>query len=217
MIIPILDTRVVLSKELITKYIRMEEYNKKLLIQTNSLVNYYYFSALFTDDEIVKIKEIAAKLTLIDGNVSGTVIPDYRRSKICWLSYSDETKFIYDKIVNHVKIGNTNMWNFNLSSLNEHIQFSEYNADTLGHYDWHMDFGENASSTRKLSMSIQLTDSDEYEGGDLEFMLHRNIIKAPRKKGTLILFPSYIMHRVIPVTKGTRQSLVFWIHGPPYK
>jgi PKHD-type hydroxylase len=112
------------------------------------------------------------------------------------------------------------MWKFNVTCVKENLQFSEYTADKEGgkngQYDWHMDFSGGPSSTRKLSMSIQLSDSSEYEGGDLELMMHRNIIKAPRDKGTVIFFPSYITHRVTPITSGTRHSLVSWFHGPPF-
>jgi PKHD-type hydroxylase len=111
------------------------------------------------------------------------------------------------------------MWNFNITNLFDNLQFTEYTYNPedkqQSHYDWHMDVGESAS-TRKISMSIQLTDEAEYDGGDLEFMIHRSIIKAPREKGTVIFFPSYLTHRVTKVTRGTRRSLVFWFHGPPF-
>ena len=110
------------------------------------------------------------------------------------------------------------MWLFHITNIKDKIQLSEYKADPSGkngHYDWHMDVGETAS-TRKISMSIQLTGESDYDGGDLEFMIHRSIIKAPREKGTVIFFPSYLTHRVTKVTRGTRRSLVFWFHGPPF-
>ena len=116
---------------------------------------------------------------------------------------------------------NDKMWNFNITKLPESLQLAEYteatsdnNMDKNGHYDWHMDVGSE-SSTRKLSMSIQLSDSNNYEGGNLQFMIHRSIITAPREKGAAIFFPSYLTHKVEEVTKGTRRSLVLWFHGPP--
>lgn len=196
----------------------MEQYNKTLLTQNNGLTTYYYFDGLFTEAEITKIKELASKQTMQDGNLSGTnVLLNYRSSKVCWFDYSNETKFIYDKLITALKTANTNVWNFNITSIIDPVQFSEYTAPAQGHYDWHMDFGNNNSSTRKLSVSVQLTDPSEYEGGDLEFMIHRDVVKAPKSKGTMVVFPSYLQHRVTQVTKGTRHSLVFWIHGPPFK
>ena len=78
-----------------------------------------------------------------------------------------------------------------------------------------MDVGAN-SSTRKLSVSIQLTDPEEYEGGELNFFINKDVIEAPKTKGTVIIFPSFFMHKVKMVTKGVRKSLVIWIHGPVF-
>ena len=193
--------------------------NYDLLKKNDNLTNYYYYANVFTNEELDKIIEISKRYDEIDGNVSGQIDYTYRKSKIKWLFYNDETKFIYDKIVTIMKDANSKIWNFNITSLVDAIQFAEYSEDSegnvSGHYDWHMDFGSN-SSTRKLSLSVQLTDDNNYEGGDLELMIHRSIVKAPREKGLCIFFPSYITHRVTNVTKGTRRSLVFWFHGPPF-
>jgi PKHD-type hydroxylase len=189
------------------------------LIKNDNLTNYYYYKNQLNDEDIEKIIQISKNYKQIDGNVSNEINYDYRKSKIIWLPLNDETKFIYEKIVNLVKDANHNMWNFHITNLVDDLQLSEYNdgseGEEPGHYDWHMDFGKN-SSTRKISISVQLSESNDYEGGDLEFMIHRSIIKAPREKGTVILFPSYITHRVTKVTKGTRKSLVIWFHGPPF-
>lgn len=193
--------------------------NFNLLKKNDNLTNYYYYSKYLSNEEIEKILEISKNYNTIDGNVSGNIDYNYRKSKIMWLPLNDETKFIYDKLIYLLKDSNEKLWNFNITSLVDNVQITEYNDNSNdeqpGHYDWHMDFGIGAS-TRKLSVSIQLTDDNEYEGGDLEFMIHRSIIKAPREKGTVIIFPSYITHRVTDVKKGTRKSMVFWIHGPPF-
>jgi PKHD-type hydroxylase len=69
-----------------------------------------------------------------------------------------------------------------------------------------------------LSISVQLSDPSEYEGGDLQFSLYgdRTVI-AEKEQGTMVIFPSYMRHRVTPVTRGTRRSLVTWITGPPFR
>jgi PKHD-type hydroxylase len=84
-------------------------------------------------------------------------------------------------------------------------------------FNWHLDFGAGEISARKLSMTIQLSDPDEYEGGDLQFMINEKIVTAPREKGTLIIFPSFMIHRVTPIIRGTRQSIVGWVSGPPFR
>jgi PKHD-type hydroxylase len=83
------------------------------------------------------------------------------------------------------------------------------------HYDWHIDLGPGKNSSRKLSLSLQLSDSSEYEGGELEFMNVKE--KTSREIGTLITFPAFLTHRVTPVTKGTRKSLVAWISGDSFR
>jgi PKHD-type hydroxylase len=69
----------------------------------------------------------------------------------------------------------------------------------------------------KISLSIQLSDPSEYEGGDLEFTWGRSSKFAPKEKGAMVLFPSYSLHKVHPVTKGKRRALVLWAHGPAFR
>ena len=189
------------------------------LLENATLANFYYYSKLFNNDEIERILSLSKKYTKVEGNVSGTVNHDYRNSTIVWIPVNDETKWLYEKIIEYMKKANSDMWKFHITQMKDPLQVSEYIGSSLpekaGHYDWHMDMGQG-SSTRKISFSIQLTDETTYEGGDLELMIHRSIIKAPREKGTLIFFPSYLTHRVTKVTKGTRHSLVCWFHGPPF-
>jgi PKHD-type hydroxylase len=195
----------------------MDESN--LLKENASMVNFYFFRNAFDDESIHQIKELSKNYPVVDGSVSGAIDKSYRNSEITWIPYNTETKWIYEKCKCLAISANNAMWNFHITTVKESLQLSEYKAsqtdENHGHYDWHMDFG-GQSSTRKLSMSIQLTDPGEYEGGDIEFMLHRQIIKAPKTKGTVIMFPSYLTHRVTKVTSGTRNSLVTWFHGPPF-
>ena len=86
-----------------------------------------------------------------------------------------------------------------------------------GHYDWHMDAGHGMQRHRKGSLTVQLTDPDDYEGGKLQLWRGQNPLDAPRGKGTVVIFPSYMMHRVSEVTKGTRESLVLWVGGDHYR
>lgn len=85
-----------------------------------------------------------------------------------------------------------------------------------GHYDWHVDTG-NAVCHRKLSFTIQLSDSKDYQGGDIEFIGSKVDTKAFRQKGICIIYPSFLPHRITKVTKGIRHAIVGWIHGPTFK
>ena len=95
------------------------------------------------------------------------------------------------------------------------MQVVEYTAEQGAHYDWHHDVHWNGQSDfdRKISITVQLSGSDEYEGGDFEF----DEVKTNadfRSKGTVLVFPSYLRHRIHPVTAGTRRALVAWFSGP---
>ncbi|MGD8574046.1 MAG: 2OG-Fe(II) oxygenase [Gammaproteobacteria bacterium] len=104
-------------------------------------------------------------------------------------------------------------YRFDLHGFFEGYQVASYSSG--GHYDWHVDIGTGPFSTRKLSLSVQLSDASEYDGGELEFMSTDEL--APRAIGSLVAFPSFLAHRVRPVTRGTRHSLVSWISGPPFR
>ena len=114
------------------------------------------------------------------------------------------------------------VWNFDLTSAPECIQYTEYHGSDMGEYAWHQDIGPNELSARKISITVQLSDDNEYEGGELLFWMGGNSLEdnnlvAPRGKGTVVLFPSYVVHAVKPVTKGIRKSFVLWLGGGHYK
>jgi PKHD-type hydroxylase len=190
--------------------------SSRLLQKNSNLDNYYFFPKVLSDEEIEAIMEIARDAPEVAGKIGyGVNDVTYRNSVIKWLHHNEKTKKIYERLNDLAVCANQRTWKFNITNVFESLQFTEYSADVQGHYDWHMDVGNN-NSTRKLSMSIQLTDPAEYEGGNLEFMKGRNPNIAPREKGTVIFFPSYLLHRVTPVTRGKRNSLVLWYHGPTF-
>ena len=87
-------------------------------------------------------------------------------------------------------------------------------SEDEGYYDWHVDMGPGKAN-RKLSLVCQLSDPSEYEGGELQ--IHTGQIHTvEKKKGLVVIFPSYLLHCVTPVTSGKRQTLVLWIEGPPF-
>jgi PKHD-type hydroxylase len=139
-----------------------------------------------------------------------------RDSDIAFLRSSDAAnKWIFERITRSVVDINQQFWNFDLRRI-ETLQYSEYKVGQF--YRPHIDmmFQSPSHAIRKLSFSIQLTDPKEYEGGDVlikagdDAPIHKN-------KGTISFFPSYILHEVTPVTKGTRHALVGWVTGPMFK
>ena len=96
----------------------------------------------------------------------------------------------------------------------ENFQYTIYHGIEGGHYDWHVDHGP-LKLQRKFSISVQLSDASDYEGCDLEFHAGNRRSKPLRAlRGAVIAFPSYVLHRVTPCTKGTRKALVAWTTGP---
>jgi PKHD-type hydroxylase len=95
------------------------------------------------------------------------------------------------------------------------VQLAIYDEKNQGFYRWHMDIAPR-STTRKISITMPLNEPSEYEGGNLELNGAGVPNKVPQQQGTVITFPSFILHRVTPVTKGTRYSLVAWITGPAW-
>ena len=141
-----------------------------------------------------------------------------RDSKICWLvpENNEEIRNIYHKIFNKIIEINEEFYKFNLTDV-EIFQYTVYGEGQF--YGKHLDLGHELNAgniQRKLSFSIQLSDPSEYEGGDLIAYLTKDSLTSNKEKGTLIFFPSFTLHEVTPVTKGTRKSLVGWISGPAF-
>lgn len=189
----------------------------------NDPQQYYWFESGLTKEELIKFNNLILNLeyqdaTIIGESVSGEKSLDVRSSKIKWIPHSDDWNWLYNKFQDMIAEANDELWNFNIYDIVEEIQYTEYHASDMGHYDWHQDIGPGDASLRKISLTVQLTDSNLYEGGDLEIWQGGEVRdKTPRGSGIVIIFPSYMMHRVTPVTKGVRRSLVLWVGGEHYK
>lgn len=139
---------------------------------------------------------------------------DYRKSKVVGFPYgTEQNKFLNSLVYKYIVMANAECFGFNLNGLCE-FQIAEYSSG--GHYDNHFDMRlDNRSSVRKIGITVQLSESIEYQGGDFIFpddigTPSQDIIK---QRGTIIVFPSFIYHRVKPVTQGVRYSLVGWYEG----
>ena len=202
----------------------MDLSNIKLPEQKTNFDNYYWFPNGFSNQELLKIDQITNELPdLKPGTAGGGVNPSYRDSYINWIPRNQKTKWLYDKVYTlAMKANNAIGWDFHIMGLKEQIQYGEYyepeqsKTNRGGHYDWHLDLGTSVPH-RKLSLTVQLADPEQYEGGELQFLLGREPKRVPRKKGAVVIFPSFYLHQVTPVTKGTRRSLVIWLSGPSFK
>ena len=162
--------------------------------------------------------EKAKILGQTENGIEGTYDPTIRSSKVKWIPQSREFQGLYERIAQEILMHNQQHWKFDLTTLREQIQYTEYHAEDKGKYDWHLDIGSGWSSLRKISVTINLSDPKDYDGGVLEFnMGGKTITQGSKAKGAITIFPSYLLHRVSPVTRGTRKSLVLWVGGNHFR
>ncbi len=208
--------------------IETEIYSDFINLKQNSLHTYWNWIGEdgFNGEEVNRIIQDVKEYDLIDGTIGKTnsvnsdgfaLDEEYRRSKISWIPKIENFKWLYEKVGIMVNEANENLWNFDLVGMTEQFQYTEYDQNYKGHYDWHMDVGNGDTSKRKITLVLQLSDPSEYEGGELQFMISKDIITFSREKGSVVCFPSFFMHRVKPVTRGNRKSLPIFISGPPFR
>jgi len=178
---------------------------------------YAYWEKVFTPEECKKIIKIAKDKGLIKGTIGAKSkkASNIRLSKVSWLYPDDNLDWAFRKITDVVLNLNERFFQFDIFGLSEGLQFTNYKAPS-DRYGKHIDRSFNFL-VRKLSLSIQLTDPKEYEGGELLLYESEKSTEMKKEQGTLILFPSYILHEVKPVTKGERNSLVAWVTGKQFK
>ena len=172
---------------------------------TANQTNYYWFEKGFSPEELAEIERLVANIDFVraktqaeDDSLTET---EYRKSNVKWLPMTEQYKWIYDKIGDMAYEANQNLYHFDLHSMPEQIQYTEYYDYEKGHYDWHMDTGYGNLSQRKISVTVQLSDTHEYEGGDLQLWPGGTYpLVAPRGKGNVVIFPSFLMHRVTPIS-----------------
>lgn len=199
----------------------------------NDPQQFYWFQNGLSSEEVKKVIMMASELPIeravtigSDGQEVDAIEPNaIRSSMVKWIPQNKDWDWLYAKLLEMAIEANRELWQFDLHSAPESIQYTEYYAHENGHYDWHQDIGPGEMpSKRKISITIQLSESDEYEGGDLQICYggdgSGNLVDSttcPRGAGVGVLFPSYMLHRVNEVKKGTRKSLVLWVGGSHYK
>ena len=185
----------------------------------NDPVNYYYYKNIFSEQEIKNILFQLQKIPYENAKVlSGEPTEDIRKSKVKWIPETDDWNWIYKRMLEAALEANQKLWHFDIIK-SEMIQYTEYSDKDKGHYNWHQDLGQDIYSHRKISISVQLSDPNNYGGGDLQFWYggESNTVSVEKSLGEATIFPSYMMHRVTEVNWGTRKSLVLWIGGCHFK
>jgi PKHD-type hydroxylase len=184
---------------------------KSLIVETTG--------PIFTPEQCQLIINAGRSEPVQDGQVGGgdkgVVDTKTRTSHISWIPFNKMPE-MYSTLEQIVNKTNNNHFGFEGVKITEQAQYTEYPAG--GFYDWHIDsdiVGMNEPPVRKISMTCLLSHESEFEGGGLELMSDGKIARP--KQGQAIFFASYIRHRVIPITKGIRKSLVMWFGGPSFK
>ena len=172
------------------------------------------WSGALSDEQVAQIISNGEKQAPVQAEIQaeGNVQTEVRTSTVRWL----EDFGLRDMLFEYVKAANVRAFNVDVWNSAE-IQFTEYHGTENGHYDWHYDvhWDGKTNSDRKISITVQLSDPSEYEGGNFEF---RDCETPEAKtKGSVLVFPSHLEHRVLPVTSGIRKSFVAWFYGPRWR
>ena len=186
---------------------------------TQRIEPFAWWEGAFTEEQLnwlqQKAKQATQKAEIGQGN-NPTVNDEIRRSELNWLNKDADCDWVFE-ILSHVAASlNASYFGFELTGFGEPLQLTNYHEARQGTYAWHQDNGSEGIS-RKLSMVLQLSNSDNYEGGELQILTSKKPVSMQKKRGSITVFPAWTLHQVTPVIKGTRQSLVAWISGPPFK
>ncbi len=194
---------------------------------------YCYLDDAFSEDDLNKIKTycntLEKKPALIGDEKSSDLDGDkIRKSKVSFLNRNSDSEldWVFIKFNEMSQYLNENFYNFDLNGYTG-IQYTEYDNQYSGKYDYHIDMrigdldpnGDDIKygDTRKLSIILFLSDPNSYEGGEFKIKLGESFEHVVEQKiGRFICFPSFLLHKVSPVTQGTRKSLVAWIEGPKF-
>ena len=204
-----------------------------LPVMGNQYPPFVYFDDVLSPPECDALSQLAVYKQPTDGSIgngtddAGEVNQSYRKVQTVGLLPSDHVcgasiDWLFERVRDKVIWANSNHYHFDLHGLWQQINYLQYDEpktpdDIPGHYDWHQDFGGGESSQRKLSVVIQMTDPSEYDGCRLE--LHNETAFDPGVigQGSMIVFPSWAVHRVTPITRGQRRALVSWVAGTPFR
>lgn len=179
---------------------------------------YAWYEDIFTNEELDIIEKLVSVDDLYVGEISGdTKDTAIRDSKIKFIESNIESnKWIFERFTGLINNANERFFKFDLSRL-ESLQYTVYNEGQF--YRDHMDLGYKNpnNAVRKLSFTMQLSDPADYDGGELLIKHGSEPDIARKNRGAITFFPSYVMHEVTPVTRGTRKSIVGWVTGPHWR
>ena len=143
---------------------------------------------------------------------------DLRRAEVAWADGLPGCDWLMPQAMRLVAEANKDSFGLDLTDFGESAQIARYSAERAGHFGWHSDIGAGTwAARRKLTIVVQLSQPQDYDGGALEIWPDASVVTAPKARGLATIFPSFQLHRVTPVTAGTRWSLTLWSHGPAFR
>jgi PKHD-type hydroxylase len=186
--------------------------------KSQELLSHYWFENGFSSYQCKSIINIGKSYPQEKGTIFSTnddAPSDVRNSTVRWIDLDDpKIEWLKDELARMALEANDTLFKLDLYGFTEDLQFTEYEGKGK-HYNWHPDIGPDQNK-RKLSIVVQLSNPSDYKGGDL--VINNGDRMVPDKsQGNVIIFPSFLLHKVEPLLSGTRYSLVCWIGGPVWK
>jgi PKHD-type hydroxylase len=194
----------------------MEQSERSLFTDDRSYdhLGWLALSERLSDADCDAIIELGAEYTLSEPTVVGDErLLRHRVGDVHKVPRDGRSASLYELLWNAAVVANAAFYRLRISGISREIQYVEYAAGK-GHFHWHNDYSHERETTpRKLTVIVQLSHADDYRGGDLQvFDVEPEAL--PRERGTIIILPSFSVHRVTPVTRGVRRVIVGWIAGP---
>jgi PKHD-type hydroxylase len=187
---------------------------------------YAFWDNFLSEDELKAIEQFCLTKPLIDsmtiGGAEQANLTDARRSKSVIYEFNPDIFWIFDRMKSITEYVNSECFNFDLLGF-DYFQYAEYQGEG-SRYEFHTDliYGNDLPPymifPRKLSFTLVLSDNSEYTGGELQFQPDtQNPVTLDQRRGRIVAFPSWVLHRVCPLTSGTRRSIVWWATGPKFR
>jgi PKHD-type hydroxylase len=175
---------------------------------------------LFAPAQLDALEQYCDSLPLEPAQLTRESSAGIRTTQVAWVFRNGQTEDLYLRMEAIVLRLNADLFHFELSGLTT-MQYAVYRQSEAGYFDWHNDYGryrgDPNQEPRKITMSLQLSDGATYDGCDLEVRAAHPLDVAPRDRGALMAFRANALHRVTPITRGVRKSLVVWAAGPEFR
>ena len=197
--------------------------------------DFYYFKNYFNDEKIEAIHEMVRRggYEFKKGGTGNDGKQDYygtNNRDIAYVPGDQNSWWLYNELEKLTIEANKALFQFDIQYVTDPLHYVIYpepnkpgktgeTREDGGYLDWHMDIGNGGVNRRKLALTVQLSDPNDYEGGVFQcwFGGGGRFINLPRQKGDVLVMPTFIMHNVSPITKGERRALVFWTGGEPFR